>query len=213
MDILRESSISGNAWMLDRSGNSISVKYHPLGASDEDALDDANWLVENCKDNTIIDMCVEYAYSYYMSQYSDDAIYIFKEDAVEENWCSDFVNEVITKFDNRDSYDTNRCSTLSNHIKTYLNNNYLRCRYGGEYNSSSGNRELYFRISSTDAYNWYDIIMNFIFQFSRKIDTVTVETDINTTGKQKVYWNHLPIEDVLDTSKSTVLENKIIYSE
>jgi hypothetical protein len=48
-------------------------------------------------------------------------------------------------------------SNLSKRIKDSLNQQFCRSRFGGQYNTSRGNRELWFRISST-GYNWVNDI-------------------------------------------------------
>ena len=65
-------------------------------------------------------------------------------------------------------------SSLSKRIKDSLNQQFCRARYGGQYNTKRGNKELWFRISST-GYNW----VNDIYIHGRKAVGILTEGLVN----------------------------------
>ena len=99
--------------------------------------------------------------------------------------------------------------SLGKAIKKHLNENYLRARYGSEYqNRIERPGALYFRTSSSDGFNWYDVILNFIDSISvtKKIRTITVERDTSATGDRRIYIDHMPLNEFL-MKKPMVIES------
>lgn len=196
-------SFSDRAWMINKNNNIVSVKYHPLGAPDEDAISDGIWLLNNdpsCNRNMI--------YTYLVNYIIEDLGH--PADVIDE-LSIEGLHDIFYIEDNMDRYidDNVDLDRLATKIKKHLNNEWLRVRYGGEYNSRLGSRELYFRISSNSHYDWYNTIMSFILNIDRSVSNVTVETDINTTGRKVLYWNHMPIEEILDSKGVLVMETFI----
>ena len=70
---------------------------------------------------------------------------------------------------------------LNDVICDELNQEFMRVRYGGMYDTDAGSRDIYFRISSS-GFNWYDIIWKFVYDHEAVIDFVTICRDEEATG-------------------------------
>jgi len=74
-------------------------------------------------------------------------------------------------------------------ISHYLNNHYLRARYGGKLNSE-GEDKIYFRISSTGV-DWRRIIEDFMWDTYGSVDSMPeymwIGNDLETKGNERYY--------------------------
>lgn len=170
------------AWMLRQGGDAFGVMHHFYVMDDEDLSSEAEvaafliateskdqdlakyildaWmamLIENevpfDGEEAEIEDAIEKAikvlpYSFQYPLSATELIKIHRE-------CNQYDN-VGTLYDFVDDVRTKRAS-LSKRIKDSLNQQFCRSRYGGQYNTTRGNRELWFRISST-GYNWVNDI-------------------------------------------------------
>ena len=94
-----------------------------------------------------------------------------------------------------------------------LNQEFLRARYGGMYDTSAGDRAMYFRISST-GFDWFPIIWAFVYDNRRQIDSVTVVKDPEATGVDNRYLVHggtkidrVPTEEFINLSGRPVFDS------
>ena len=95
-------------------------------------------------------------------------------------------------------------------MEMMLNEEFTRTRYGGIYNTLRGNQDLYFRIS-TDNFEWINIFRNFIENFNRHIETVTVVRDEESTGdintfyktKSDEFINKMPLSKFMNSDITT----------
>lgn len=170
------------AWMLRQGGDAFRVMHHFYVMDDEDLSSEAEvaafiiateskdqdlakyildaWmamLIENKVpydgEETQIETAIEevvhmlpYSFQYPLSV--TELIKIHRE-------CNQYDN-VGALYDFVDDVRSER-SSLSRRIKDSLNQQFCRARYGGQYNTKPGNKELWFRISST-GYNWVNDI-------------------------------------------------------
>ena len=93
-----------------------------------------------------------------------------------------------------------------------LNQEFLRARYGGMYNTVVGSREMVFRVSSM-GFNWFNIIWNFVENNKSKIDCVTICADEESTGREAYYYNHngtifyrTPVDEFIMLSGNPIVE-------
>ena len=70
---------------------------------------------------------------------------------------------------------------LSRQVKTALNQEFLRARYGGLYHTIKGSRDMYFRVPSID-FDWYPVIRTFAEAHIKQIDSITVVRDDKSIG-------------------------------
>lgn len=66
-----------------------------------------------------------------------------------------------------------------------------------------------FRITSTNSYNWYGAIINFLIDHPGfKTSKITVESD-KSTGVRKTYWNEISYADAISPEYETILATKL----
>lgn len=62
-----------------------------------------------------------------------------------------------------------------------------------------------FRIASTDLYNWYPVIKNYLLDnLSYKHTRITVESD-KRTGVRRTFWNEISYQDAVSPEFETIL--------
>lgn len=210
-----EQLFSSRAWCVHRTGRIIPVRVHPFGAYDDDAIEDAAWLYiyDNDYDPTelIRYLANQFYYDYRIdTQWTYDDIYDLIHESIFDIEClkgvagvGELVDDIVNHLVNN-SYSVRltpaQTEDLGGQIKRYLNTSYMRVRYASEYqNYSERHGAIYFRISSTDGFNWYNTILKFIENISTSLDIneVTVEKDKSSTGVYKLYIDHIPIEEFL----------------
>lgn len=214
MQILDE-SFAPKAWCIDRKGRVITVRVHPFGALDDDAVEDACWL--RCVDTEFPeDLLVKYIANQILYDYGEDVdaaevlnIIESCKNMPELSGIIQSVNSYIKSHDNGPDMSEETTEKLGDKIKNYLNTNYLRARYGSEYQNRVDSRgAIYFRTSSTDGFNWYNVIVKFLAELppSMKVKEITVERDLQATGISKIYIDRMPIEEFL-MHKPMVIES------
>lgn len=211
------------AWCIDRRGNVIPVKVHPFGALGEDSVEDAAWLYlftdYSDKSSLITYISNKLIHEYAIEDATDGYSIIEEElDSIESlkghprlnnliSTVSDYVEDILK--DGETAMSEESVDKLGEDIKTYLNKNYTRVRYGSHYqNYTEREGSIYFRIASNDGYNWYDNIINFLDKAGSrfKLKDITIEKDIQATGVKRIYVNHLNLSDFL-MRKPVVIES------
>lgn len=227
MNILLE-AFSTKAWCINRSGKVVDVRVHPFGALDDDAVEDAAWLLLHDTRFGITSLVTYIANQMYWDygideDWTQEDILELVEDTLSSIAClkgeniSHIVEQVCTKLsemlieDPIDVMPEESVEQLGMDIKKFLNQNWLRARFGSEYqNFTERSGALYFRTSSTDGFNWYKVICDFLFKFTEtnKVSEITVERDISATGDKKVYIDHMSYNDFL-FERPMVIENVV----
>lgn len=120
-------------------------------------------------------------------------------------------NNVDTYYEFLDKVEQQK-SRIQKDVARGLNQLFCRVRYGGQYRSSSGNPEIWFRISSV-GFNWADRIYIFTLDLMRmmKIEYITIcrdhESDFGDveTGDEYFYkakdgavYYHMPIDEFIE---------------
>ena len=186
------------AWMLRQGGDAFGVMHHFYVMDDEDLSSEAEvaafliateskdldlakyildaWmamLIENIVpydgEEPEIESAIESALSMlpYSFQYPLSTIELIKI----HRECNQYDN-VGALYDFIDDIRSERAS-LSKRIKDSLNQQFCRSRYGGQYNTQRGNKELWFRISST-GYNWINDIYIWTADHYRGLEAQTI---------------------------------------
>lgn len=214
------------AWCLDRRGNAIQVNVHPFGALDDDAIEDALWLfcVNSMFDNAdLIDyisaqICLDYGIDETwkidnIRNLVDEVLFTIEstKGMARMKEASEAVKQRVLNIQHTgiDSLDYDLVEKQGMRIKSYLNENYLRVRLGSLYQTYTERAgALYFRTSSTDGFNWYNIIIRFISDIvdRYKVQEVTIERDMSATGDSKIYVDHMSLNDFL-MQKPQVIES------
>ena len=76
-------------------------------------------------------------------------------------------------------------SELNLQVNHALNNEFMRARYGGMYDSIDGNRDLYFRLSNDGLLTpeWNGIIQAIIREHKDEISEIIIVSDEESTGE------------------------------
>lgn len=170
------------AWMLRQGGDAFGVMHHFYVMDDEDLSSEAEvaaFLISTrSKDQDL----AKYVIDAWVAMLIENEVTYDGEEAEIEDVIKSAVNnlpytfqyplsvdEIINIHRENNQYDDveslydfvddvrDERSNLSKRIKDSLNQQFCRSRFGGQYNTSRGNRELWFRISST-GYNWVNDI-------------------------------------------------------
>lgn len=216
---------SNIAFMIRNDGKVFPVVQHYYGNTDvedvEETIFAGEWLYEHTNHNKTKELYIALLKTWINHVYEDKATYFDKErmlSAFDSEIKSrgyvflsfDFIKKHIDEIMASDAlYDLEGINTL---VCEELNQEFLRARYGGMYNSShSTSGEMVFRISSTN-FNWFNIIWTFVYENKSKINTVTIVTDEESTGKNDFYkengitFNNCPVDDFINLSGNPVFE-------
>lgn len=144
-------------------------------------------------------------------------------------------NGVDTYYEFLDRVES-QLSSIQQDVSYDLNQTFCRVRYGGQYRSSTGNPEIWFRISSV-GFNWADRIYIFTLDLMRvlNIQYITIcrdhESDFGDveSGEEYFYkakdgavYYHMPIEEFIQeehehsyvfSSKFDFLGDDLLYSD
>lgn len=219
------------AWMIRNDGKAFPIIQHIYAGWDnspegvEETLFAAEWLYKAVKDastkKTIIKLISCWA------QFNGAAEDTFMEDLL---LLLDTPYKILTNsFVKSISRDLIRASqqdfalddleNFADIVRQDLNQQFLRARYGGLYNTRAGSREMVFRISST-GFNWYNIIYQFVVDHEREISTVTIVRDEESTGVKNGFYktadrrdvyNNYPIDQFLVEPGRPVVEKKHLF--
>lgn len=77
---------------------------------------------------------------------------------------------------------------LNRQVTEKLNQEFLRCRLGGLYNTTPGCRDMYFRVSNP-AFDWEPAIRRFLETHRDEMETVTVVWDEESTGRKGFFFH------------------------
>lgn len=201
------------AYMIRNDGKSIKVTIHPYANPDdiEETLYAGEWLYNNTLSNSVKDDFLSLVH-----------FWIEKDFNGSYNDCFDYVSNrkykiVSLDFLNRNkdkilSSSTSKGSSLLDVINDSLNQEFLRARYGGYLDSTSGSREMVFRVSSNN-FNWFNIIYEFVYNNRNSISCVTISKDPESTGIDDYFYkvgreviNKLDIDDFIMLPGNPIVE-------
>lgn len=156
-------------------------------------------------------------------QYLSNILLFFQENKIDSYlWMGELkdISTILKFFNIRPKHISEVTpSTLKNlealfrELNNLTNQEFLRCRTGGEY-WEEDSEEIYFRISSTD-FNWFDIIWKIVFDNKNIIENVTIEPD-RQSGKNigKMFYivggipiDHIPTDIFLTLKGKPVIES------
>lgn len=94
--------------------------------------------------------------------------------------------------------------TLYDTLISYYENNWCKVRDWGDLKY----HDLTFRLTSTDQFNWYNVIINFLLEHKQSSNTiVTVE---RVRPIHKVYWDGIPYAEAIDPINESILASKLV---
>ena len=206
-----------NAYMIRNDGKAIPVISHIYGSENiYETLFAAEWLYKNTKNNTTKNLVLDFIVLYGRTLGNDDIVQQILNDIKSNPYkflSVDFIKNIsdllrhvyVSDIDG----DLNDLMSLVNYE---LNQEFLRARYGGMYNTLSNSREMVFRVSSI-GFNWFNIIYEFVYDNKSIIDFVTIVRDEESTGMSNYYYKHgnkifnkLPIDEFITINGNPIVE-------
>jgi len=214
------------AYMIRNDGKAIPVTQHLYGNMDEvtETLFAGEWLYNNTNNSetkkAFINLVACYARFYEgledaQTLISDlcDVIGTYPYVYLTAGFVQAHSGEIEAAFDACASGGRSDIQVYSREVINELNQEFLRARYGGLYNTDKSSREMVFRVSSS-GFNWYDIIWTFVYENKNLISSVTIVRDEESTGMSNEFYrakdgslyNQMPVDDFLTESGNPVIE-------
>lgn len=205
------------AYMIRNDGKAIKVTVHPYANPDdvEETLYAGEWLYNNTLNNSIKDDFLSLVHFWIDKDFngSFDDCFDYVSNRKYKIISLDFL---IRNKDKILSSSISKGSSLLDIINDGLNQEFLRARYGGYLDSTSGSREMVFRVSSKN-FNWFDIIFNFVYNNRSNISQVTISKDPESTGIDNYFYkvgrveiNRLDIDDFIMLPGNPIVEELTI---
>lgn len=174
----------------------VQVHYYFRPQDVYKSLETVDWLLENSK-NPVDEYAIDFIawYIVYVLGYDgEDRVQRFIDNLPDmlEPISTDFVKDNKTLIEKSCETVTNDFFKYSKKLNTVLNQEFIRCRIGGMYETSVGG-DMYFRVSST-GFNWYPIIWDFVNKNKARITTVSILRDPESTGVVGKYYSGLGAE-------------------
>lgn len=209
------------AYMMRRDGKLFPCVQHPYGGDLEETLAAAEWLYSHTASADTKAVCehlvVAYAKSLDPDIGSDEIAstieYVFKR--LPYHVCTlEFINAVAVNFAGQ-SLDNipEDPAPLVKTVNDRLNDEFLRVRIGGMYDSDAGNNSTYFRISST-GFNWFALIWTFVYERRHTLTDVTVVKDPEATGTVGYYYkgphgpyDHIPVDEFITVKGNPMFDS------
>lgn len=178
------------AWMVRSDGVAFPCICHIYASKDdiEETLYAAQWLYGHTANAKTKDLCLRLfkTYGLSLSEHRNCArnilLHIKKTPYRFLNY--DFVLGIADEIQNAADGDLLELNLQVNHA---LNNEFLRVRYGGMYDSEDDNRDLYFRLSNDGLLTpeWNGIIQAIIREHKDEISEIIIVSDKESTGECK----------------------------
>ena len=99
-------------------------------------------------------------------------------------------------------YENNPTELLKSQILNIYDNTWCKIR------EWEGRRLVTFRITSTDTFNWYRVITDFLImhtEYARSV--ITVESD-KRTGMRKIYWDEVPYAEAISPTQEIIMATR-----
>ena len=177
---------SPTAWMLRQDGEAFPVIQHLYGSLEcvEETLYAGEWLYKHTSIPTTQQLVLKLVAAYGKSLYPQgDVVDNLRQSIREKPYIFltlDFVGKMASQLPMAEPSSLER---LNRQVTEKLNQEFLRCRLGGLYNTTPGCRDLYFRISNP-TFDWEPAIRRFLGTHKEEMETVTVVWDEESTGRK-----------------------------
>lgn len=211
------------AWMIRRDGNAYEVVQHLYGSDEiEETMYASEWLYMHTSNRTtqetIIEFIAAWADTLSTSTNRYDTINKHINNLKYRVFTQKFIDEIKPKINS--CFVKSTVNELNDEVNNKLNQEFLRARYGGDYNRSiAQSTDMTFRISST-GFNWFDIIYEFVYNNKRLIDYVTITKDEESTGISDYFYSHkgytfnrMPVDEFITISGNPVAESLEVVVE
>lgn len=211
------------AWMIRNDRTAIPCVCHTYGNWDvqeiEETLSAAQWLYEYTAKDATQKLCMEliYAWAEQLSTAKTgilDTIFQTIDNRPYRFLSKEFISAHTEEL-KKPVYEQS-LESLNEDLNLDLNQEFLRARYGGLYDTDPDSHEMFFRISST-AFDWYSIIRDFVERSPFPIESITIVRDAESTGGgNRAYWTlngqgvyrQLPLQDFLAEQTAPAAQGK-----
>lgn len=218
------------AWMVRSDGEETPVRVHIYGNEEafrkgysvtyedlQETVDAAIWLYKNTQYPETRKECI-----HFLAEWLDLAtmtensrivdMYAMLDDGslYKGNTDWSFIEGHESEINQYPIGDGSQAESLAKSVCILLDNEFLRVRKGGLYNSD-GNSTMYFRVSSV-GFNWFDIIFTMVYNHKPKY--VTVCRDYESTGAEGVYrvsgevLDEIPYDDFINLKGRPVIKGR-----
>lgn len=187
------------AWMIRQDGKAFACSSHYYADREdaEDTLYAAEWLYKHtarCGTKCLILNLIS-AYAEGLSRgdsgheytgYNGDTVHDLMIDIEDKQYnflTADFVLNVAELLPTQAN---GAIQDLNEAVIKALNEEFLRARLGGMYDTIEGSRDMFFRVSAA-GFDWMPIIKRFVHENSERIGTVTVVWDYESVGKKDFF--------------------------
>ena len=176
------------AWMIRNDGTAFPCVCHTYGNWDvqviEETLAAAQWLYEHTAKSAVRELCMELIYAW-AEQFQTAGTGIVKAiDQIINSRPYRFLSKEFISAHARElkaPVFVQSLESLNEDLNLELNQEFLRARYGGLYDTDPASREMFFRISST-TFDWYPMIREFVEKADFPIESVTIVRDAEGAG-------------------------------
>lgn len=182
---------SPTAWMLRQDGEAFPVIQHLYGSLEcvEETLYAGEWLYKHTSIPTTQQLVLKLVAAYGKSLHPQGDVVDNLRQSIQEKpyifLTLDFVGKMVAQLPMADPSSLER---LNRQVTEKLNQEFLRCRLGGLYNTTPSCRDMYFRISNSD-FNWEPAIRRFLETHRDEMETVTVVWDEESTGRKGFFFH------------------------
>lgn len=182
---------SPTAWMLRQDGEAFPVIQHLYGSLEcvEETLYAGEWLYKHTSIPTTQQLVLKLVAAYGKSLHPQgDVVDNLRQSIREKPYIFltlDFVGKMASQLPMADPSSLER---LNRQVTEKLNQEFLRCRLGGPYNTTPGCRDMYFRVSNP-AFDWEPAIRRFLETHRDEMETVTVVWDEESTGRKGFFFH------------------------
>lgn len=179
-----------NAWMVRSDGEIIPCLCHIYGSREdiEETLYAAEWLYQNTANEKTKRLCLQLfkTYGVSLSEHRNCVRSILLKIRKSPYRFLDY-NFIYDIADEIQNAPTDMLSELNEKVIYALNNEFMRVRYGGMYDTEDDNQDLYFRLSNDSLLTpeWNSIIQTIINDKKDRIDEVIIVSDEESTGECK----------------------------
>ena len=173
------------AWMLRQDGEAFPVIQHLYGSLEcvEETLYAGEWLYNHTSSSAIQELVLELTAAYGKSLHPQEDMVVNLRRAIRKKpyifLTLKFVEKIAAQLPMAEPSSLER---LNRQVTEKLNQEFLRCRLGGLYNTVPGCRDMYFRISNP-MFDWEPAIRRFLETHGKEMETVTVAWDEESTGR------------------------------
>ncbi len=213
-EILNEAT--ENAYMIRNDGKSFQMLQHIYGNKEEieETLQAAEWLYDTTNKPTTQSTILEFISSWGHSLNPEHDVIDNIIEAIDSRPYRFLSKEFILRIESyiRNTPPLDDVDALNIRVVDELNQEFLRARFGGMYNTQAGSREMVFRVSSV-YFNWFNIIFKFVYERKHMISSVTVVKDEESTGFDDVYSHkgkemyRMPVDDFIMLPGNPVVES------